>query len=74
VKVPDAVFVPVTFAGEMTFVVSVSLSLPVFGSAVAEVTVAVFEITVPASVFPATLTTSVNTALPIAMLGFEHVT
>jgi hypothetical protein len=48
-----------------TVVVAVPLSLPVFGSDVADDTVAVFDNTVPAVVDRSTATTNVKTALPI---------
>src|SRR5687768_15907610 len=50
-------------------VVSVSLSLPGFGSVVAEETVTVLEILGTSARFGLAVTTIVNTALPMAMLG-----
>src|SRR5688572_7654928 len=58
--------------GAPTVVVATALSLPGFGSVVAEVTVAVLLITVASKVDAMTLTTSVNTALPMVMLGVLH--
>ena len=73
-NVPVTDLVPTTFAPALTAVVSVSLSSPVFGSAVVDDTIAVLLMTVPFGVPGATCTTSVKTALPRAMFGFVHVT
>lgn len=48
-----------------TVVLALALLLPAFGSAVAELTVAVLLMTVPAGVAAATVTTSVKTEVPI---------
>src|SRR5687768_575600 len=53
-----------------TVVVSVSPSSPGLPSVVVDVTLAVFERTVPSAVAGSTATTSVKTALPTPKLGF----
>ena len=55
-----------------TVVVAVPLSLPGFGSVVADDAVAVLESTVPFANVGSTATVRVKTALPIARLGFEQ--
>ena len=52
----------------------VALLLPLLLSVVADAAVAVFEITVPDAVAPATLTTSVKTLLPMPSEGSVHET
>jgi hypothetical protein len=62
-----SVFVTLRFALAVpTVVTAVPLSLPVFGSAVAALTAAVFESTVPAATDEPTFTINVKTALPTA--------
>ena len=76
-KVPAAVLVPVTVAGDgatVTVVVAVALSLPGFRSLATSVTVAVLEITVPFATELATWTVRVKTALPRGIEAFEQVT
>src|SRR6266852_2662421 len=67
-------FVNERSADAATVVVAVPLSLPGFGSLVADEAVAVLEMTVPAAVDGSAATVSVNTALPTARLGFEQET
>ena len=57
-----------------TVVVAVALSLPGVGSGVVDAAVAVFESTLPPATFAATLTTSVNAALPTAIEALLHET
>ena len=57
-----------------TVVVAVPLSLPGFGSVVAELTVAVFDRTVPDAVVALTCVVSVKSALPEASELFEQET
>ncbi len=71
---PDRLLLPLTLAGESTFVVAVALLLPGVPSAVLEVTVAVLLIIEPAGTFGATATLRVNTVLPTANEGFVHET
>ena len=60
--------------GTCTVVVAVPLSLPGFGSDVAEVAVAVFERTVPFATEESTATVRVKTALPAAREAMEQET
>ena len=62
----DAVFVVDKSAAPETVVVAVPVSLPGFGSVVADETVALFVMTVPEATEAPTFTTSVNTELPTA--------
>ena len=62
----DAVLVVDKSAAPETVVVAVPVSLPGFGSVVADETVALFEITVPEATEAPTFATSVNTELPTA--------
>lgn len=59
-------------AGALTVLFAVALSLPGLASVVADVTVAVLVSTVPPVTAAPTLTTSVNTALPIGIDANEH--
>ncbi len=69
-----SVLVIETSAEALTVVVAVALLLPGTGSPVAEVTVAVFESTVPAAVAGATATVRVKTLEPTATVAFEQLT
>jgi hypothetical protein len=64
-----SIFVVERSAEAVTVVVAVPLSFPVFGSVVADVTVAVLLSTVPAAVGASTFTTRLKTAFPAAKLG-----
>jgi hypothetical protein len=68
----ESVLVSRRSAAVATVVVAVAELLPGVGSVVADAAVAVLVISVPAAVFDATRTASVNCALPAARLGFEH--
>lgn len=74
VNVPLTLFVPETFDGEMTFVVAVADSLPLFGSVVADVIVAVAVMIVFGNVDAPTRTPSVKLLVPTANDAFVHVT
>src|SRR5690348_16341377 len=67
-------FVSERSADAATVVVAVALSLPVFGSVVAEATVAVLERTVPLATPASTFTTRVTSPPPTRTLAFEHET
>ena len=67
-------FVTDTSADVVTVVVVVADSLPVFGSAVVDVAVAVLEMVVPVATAGSTATVRVNTALPGVSVPIEHVT
>jgi hypothetical protein len=70
----ESVFVTERSAAPVpTVVVSVSLSLPLFGSGVVDVIVAVLLRIVPPATDAFTLTVNVKTALPMVMFGFVHV-
>src|SRR5438093_1264340 len=58
----------------VTVLVAIDELFPGVGSAVAELTVAVFEITVPLAVPEATWTTRVKSAVPTPKEGLLHVT
>src|SRR5690349_12442390 len=66
VNVPLTLFVPETFDGEMTFVVAVADSLPLFGSVVADVIVAVAVMIVFGNVDAPTRTPRVKLLVPTA--------
>jgi len=70
----ESTFVTLRSAAAATVVVAVPLSLPGFGSDVAEEIVAVFESTVTAATLGSIATVSVKTALPTPRLAIEQET